>query len=144
MTTIKALAAAAALAIAAAGCAAETDSPATADSPPAGTQTTPTTDTPDTTEAAALTPNDAELLEELFLLLVRDLPSFIGETDAELLDLGYGICDVLDDGWTFTEVATEFAARFAGDLTEAQFGDAGYLMGAAIPAFCPEYEAQIP
>lgn len=81
---------------------------------------------------------DRSTREELFVELIHDeFPETEGVPDATLIDAAQATCDALDDGASMTDVALEIATSGApADLS-------GYIMGAGISAFCPEYQDEL-
>ena len=63
-------------------------------------------------------------------------------SEAEAVEIGKDICQVLDLGVTVDELFLE-AAQLPG-MTEETAGHLGALVGAAVPAFCPEHIDQLP
>ena len=57
-------------------------------------------------------------------------------SDAHAIEVGHGVCDVLESGYTFAQVGNVIVET--GNFTPYQ---AGYIVGAAAGAFCP---AQMP
>lgn len=63
----------------------------------------------------------------------------IEATDAQLLDTGHAVCSDLDNGMTPMGVAMSMA-----ETGNVSYYDSGFLTGAAVSAFCPEYLDDIP
>ena len=78
------------------------------------------------------------VLIDAYVLAMRDWfgPSL---TRSTAIELGQTMCDTIDDYGTV-------AATVDGVIASGEFrgmeGDVGYVMGTAIPVFCPEYEAE--
>ena len=53
--------------------------------------------------------------------------------EGQIIDIGYSTCDALDAGVTFETIATT-AYDSGMDMEEA-----GYIVGASVTAFCPEW-----
>lgn len=87
-----------------------------------------------TTVGVAPSPPDHEAD---FLLLVG--PQFPGVDDATLLDLGHLTCDLIaEDGGDFALTSSKLlAAGAAAGFDDPS--DTGYLLGGAIPTFCPQW-----
>jgi hypothetical protein len=58
-------------------------------------------------------------------------------TEAAAVNVGYGICDALDEGYDVYDVGA--IAMEAGYSA----GDAGWIIGSAVAAFCPRYGSQL-
>src|SRR5690606_3297067 len=63
-------------------------------------------------------------------------------SEAEAVEMGTAVCGVLDLGVTVDEFFLE-AAQLPG-MTEEIAGHLGAVVGAAVPAFCPEHLDQLP
>lgn len=82
--------------------------------------------------------------EEEFLYAVNSMDnSVIAYTsDSDLLNMGWGVCDVLDEGYTLDDIANELI--YNSDLsTETEFEAVGIIMAGAVSYLCPEYEYMI-
>ena len=121
--------------LAACGESAEAGNPSHTDSPP----TQLNTDGPLTQEQ--LEQIDPQVRERAYLetLSELDVPY---STEAEAVEIGKDLCRVLDLGVTVDELFLE-AAQLPG-MTEETAGHLGALVGAAVPAFCPEHIDQLP
>jgi len=77
--------------------------------------------------------------EEDFLKVIADggieWPS--GSTQA-IIDGGHGVCEDWDNGASFADEVASIT-----DATGWSDYDAGFFIGAATGAFCPEYEAKV-
>lgn len=60
---------------------------------------------------------------------------------ADLIEIGQASCDVIDAFGSVSEAMIAIAIDPTWDREMA--GDAGFTFGAAIPVFCPEYEAEL-
>lgn len=83
--------------------------------------------------------------EDYFLTEVRSTGnSYVdNNSDADLLKVGHQTCDVLDQGYTVTDVATYLVQN--SDSSDSSFFEfEGIVIGAAVRNLCPEYESQIP
>ncbi len=80
------------------------------------------------------------LAESVFPTLMRDAyPSEFGTVGDDLLnELGRSVCNGLDSGMDFQMMLE------AGVDQGYSYGASGYLLGAAISGFCPEYDYVIP
>jgi len=127
------LAAAAVSLLAATGCE-ETDD---------ATQTTNAASTPATVAANA--PEAPEETKELiYLLAVRGNPAFNDASDAELLELGHLMCDIIDDVDGDVRAAQlAMTIQMVSDGLDHMAEAAGHMFGAAVVSFCPEYEDQL-
>ena len=84
---------------------------------------------------------DPEVREKAYLetLSEMDVPY---STEEEAVEMGTAICRVLDLGVTVDELFLE-AAQLPS-MTEETAGHLGAVVGAAVPAFCPEHLDQLP
>lgn len=100
--------------------------------------TSPTS--PSTTEARRQTTTTVSqsIMIDAYVLAMRDWfgPSL---TRSTAIELGQTMCDTIDEYGTVSETVDGVIAsgKFRG-----MEGDVGYVMGTAIPVFCPEYEAE--
>lgn len=74
-------------------------------------------------------------VDDRYLAAVRQIGSVSGVTDAALLDAGHQVCGALDRGGSMASVAL-MGTSTAGD-------SGGAILGAAVPAFCPRYQATL-
>lgn len=66
----------------------------------------------------------------------------LSSSDADLINVGYQACEVLDSGYTLDELVTELV--MSGNYTtteETEF--VGMTIGAAIREFCPHHSWQV-
>ena len=69
-------------------------------------------------------------------------PSLAQTSDSVLLEAGLGVCADLDDGYDMsTTVANSLAG--AGGTGAAEQLMVGAVIGAAIPALCPQHQAAL-
>lgn len=95
-------------------------------------------DEPTNTVTVTAGPEVPQDKEDMFLTILRDGTDFFDDVpDNEILDLGYAVCEAWDAGVTFKDIAV--AAVDSG----IPAGDAGYLVGAATKAFCPQHSPKI-
>ena len=80
---------------------------------------------------ASLTSTGGDDRERMYLELVRD-NVFPGADQGQLLDIGYGICDLYDEGYTWIEVIAVLTDTLDGN-------DAGALNVYATGTLCPEH-----
>lgn len=86
--------------------------------------------------AAAPAGADAETLDEIAYITVLDEQGIYYSSEDAAIALGYGTCSALDAGATVPMVimaGIDGADGFYSDY------EVGYITGAAIAAFCPEY-----
>jgi len=80
--------------------------------------------------------------EELYLLALKamDNPILNVATDAELLQMGYSVCDALNAGFTTDDVIQYMAGEMAtsGMTSDIEVEAVGYIIGAADNALCPQ------
>lgn len=79
---------------------------------------------------------DAETLDELAYIMALDEEGIAYSTEDNAIALGYGTCNALDAG-----ASVEMVVLAGIDGADGYFSDyeVGYITGAAIAAFCPEY-----
>lgn len=99
---------------------------------------------PSTTVAVAVSPtfSSEPATEDAFLSLVRANTNLEWVfSDDELLALGWQFCGFLDQGLTADYIFETMAeATMDGGMDESTAMDLASLFGAAIGAFCPEYD----
>lgn len=81
--------------------------------------------------------SDSSINEQAFVLAItNEYPELAGH-DAQLIELGHGACELIDSGATLDD--------FTGIANDAGFdvGTYGFIVGAAISAFCPENQSFI-
>lgn len=107
----------------------------------AGSDSTSTSsESPTTTVARRQTTTtiSQSVMIDAYVMAMRD---WFGSslTRSTAIELGQTMCDTIDDYGTV-------AATVDGVIASGEFrgmeGDVGYVMGTAIPVFCPEYEAE--
>jgi hypothetical protein len=93
----------------------------------------PSQDDPPTPEVA---PSD----EELYLLGIKAMnnPILNVATDAQLLEMGYSVCEALNAGFTTDDVIQYMAGEMAssGMTSDIEVEAVGYIIGAADSALC--------
>lgn len=86
--------------------------------------------------AAGVGAASADTIDEIaYIAALDDEGIYYSSADAAI-ELGYASCEALDSGATVTQVVNagiDGAAGFYSDY------EVGYITGAAIGAFCPEY-----
>ena len=121
--------------LAACGDSAEVGNPSNTDSPT--TQLNP--DEPLTQEQ--LEQIDPNVREKAYIATL-DKMGVPYSSEADAVEMGTAVCEVLDLGVTVDEFFLE-AAQLPG-MTEETAGHLGVVVGAAVPAFCPEHLDQLP
>lgn len=115
---------------------------------PTTTMTVPTTTTttrPTTTTTARAT-TEAANVEDTFLSVLRDhsdgLPFNWSDVmnDEDMLAMALVFCGGLDSGLTWEELSGAYFDGY-GKAEDADLEMFGWFMGAAVTAFCPEYES---
>lgn len=82
---------------------------------------------------------EEDLMEEAFLVTIREeFPEFAASPDSEVIALGTAACEALDLGATMSDFADEAIAAGTDP------GDLGFILGAAVPTFCPEHTDALP
>lgn len=82
--------------------------------------------------------------EDQFLAAVNGAGNSIVLTtsDSDLLDMGWSVCNVLDQGYDLNDIADELI--YNSDLsTQEEFEAVGVIMGGAVSYLCPEYQYMI-
>ena len=65
-----------------------------------------------------------------------------GNTDSDLVNLGYQVCSALDTGATVYDLVVSLVST--GDYTDQASQEfAGSIIGAAVANFCPVYSSQL-
>jgi hypothetical protein len=102
--------------------------------------------TPAPTPTSTWTPSPEPVYsdEDLYLDAVNEYGNSIifATSDAELLELGWSVCDVLDMGYDINDIADEFIYNSTLS-TEEEFAALGTIVGGAVIYLCPEYEYMI-
>ena len=79
--------------------------------------------------------------EELYLIGIKsmDNPILNLATDAQLLEMGYSVCEALDAGFTVEDIIQYMAVQMVGEgmTSDAESEAVGYIIGAADTALCP-------
>jgi len=82
--------------------------------------------------------------EDEFLWAVGDMNNDIIDysSDSDLLDMGWAVCDVLDDGYDINDIIDYFL--YESDFsTEEEYEAIGIVIGGAVIYLCPEYAYMI-
>jgi len=96
------------------------------------------TPTPAPPPAPAATTKPVDVKLEAFVLTVKSrLPNL---PRAEAISLGKTICDTID---SFGTVQATFVAIASDPRFKGMYEDVGFITGAAVPTFCPKYEAEV-
>ncbi len=102
--------------------------------------------TPAPTPTSTWTPDPEPVYsdEELFLDAVsvygNDITDYM--SDSDLLEMGWTVCDVLDEGYTLDDIVNEFLYNSTLS-TEEEFAAVGTIVGGAVVYLCPEYSYMI-
>jgi len=117
-----------------------TAAPTSTTSPPSTTTSTSSTTT-STTEAPVDLP--PVVVEQVFLELLRDESAIFAVADDDtLLGMARSYCELIDAFDGDTDAALLAVARAAVE-SEMDAQAAGYALGAAVTAFCPEHSAAL-
>ena len=110
-------------------------SPTVSSSPTAkATPSSPATKAAPYSPTAKATPSGGDDNEQLYADFIRDALGVGYEiSDEQIIDIGKNVCVAFDSGVSFEEVGSLFLNE--GMSPE----DAGTIIGAAIPAFCPQH-----
>ena len=96
----------------------------------------PSQDDPPTPAPEAATSN-----EDLYLLGIKSMnnPILNVATDAQLLEMGYSVCEALNAGFTVEDIIDYMARQMfsEGMTSDAEVEAVGYIIGAADTALCP-------
>lgn len=88
------------------------------------------------------TPEAASSNEELYLLGIKSMsnPILNVATDAQLLEMGYSVCEALNAGFTTNDIIQYMAGEMAsnGMTSDVEVEAVGYIIGAADSALCPQ------
>jgi len=119
------------------GCAAAEPAPTTETSTTSSTTTSSSSTT--TTEPPPVSLPQS-VVDEVYLELLRDESLIFAVSDDQtLLDLGRSYCELIDAAGGDTDAAVLAVAQ-AAIGSDMDPGAAGYAMGAAVTAFCPEHQ----
>lgn len=79
--------------------------------------------------------------EELYLLSIKSMSNSILNvaTDAQLLEMGYSVCEALNAGFSVDDVIQYMATQMVGEgmTSDVETEAVGYIIGAADSALCP-------
>jgi hypothetical protein len=100
-----------------------------------GCATAPVTSSASTTSAASS--RDLQI-DALVLTIQRRVP---GTTRASAIDLAKTACNAIDEAGSITEFIAQVATDPEIDLKMS--GDMAYVVGVAVPIYCPEYRAEM-
>ena len=100
-------------------------------------------DTPSSTattfkKATTTTLSQSSLVDSFVRAMSEEFP---GATRSEYIPLGKAACDALDRIGSIYGVITEIVIDQTISSSEANY--LGFIIGVAIPAFCPEYTAEL-
>jgi hypothetical protein len=83
-------------------------------------------------------PSQSSLVDSFVGAMSEEFP---GATRSEYISLGKTACDALDRVGSIDGVLTEIVID--PTISSSEAGDLGFIIGVAIPAFCPEYTAEL-
>lgn len=104
---------------------------------------TPTVTVTENVPVPAPEPETEDILsnEELYLLGIKSMnnPILNVATDAQLLEMGYSVCEALNAGFTVDDVIQYMATQMVGEgmTSDVETEAVGYIIGAADSALCP-------
>lgn len=79
--------------------------------------------------------------EELYLIGIKSMsnPILNVATDAQLLEMGYSVCEALNAGFTTEDIIAYMAVQMAGEgmTSDIEVEAVGYIIGAADSVLCP-------
>jgi len=90
-----------------------------------------------TSTTSAASSRDLQI-DALVLTIQRRVP---GTTRASAIDLAQTACNAIDEAGSITEFITQVATDPKIDLKMS--GDMAYIVGVAVPTYCPEYAAEM-
>lgn len=107
--------------------------------------TSASSDTGTTQVDPAPAPEPVYTDEDYFITEVRSSGnSYVdNNSDSDLIKIGHQTCDVLDQGYTVTDVA-QYLVENGNSNDSAFYEFEGIVIGAAVRNLCPEYIDQIP
>jgi hypothetical protein len=78
--------------------------------------------------------------EDLYVMALRSHNNYIidNSSDAELIDVGYTVCEVFAEGYTFEEIAYAIVLDSPNE-SDAYYEFAGLVVGTASSTLCPQY-----
>lgn len=89
----------------------------------------------------ATTALPAELLEAAYLAVVRtNAPLLAASSDADLVALGHQMCATVEEAGSMTGAQVALALQMARDGNTYMAESVGTVLGAAVVAYCPEYQ----
>lgn len=88
-------------------------------------------------------PEPTYSIDDIFVAAVRDENAYLASnyTDAELVDLGGMICKYFDDGGSMTSLAAYLVTNI--EATDEAYSFMGFIIGASIGAYCPQYTSEV-
>lgn len=94
----------------------------------------------DTYVAPAPEPEPVVTDEDLYVMALRSHNNSIidSSSDADLVDVGYTVCQVLAEGYTFDEIAYAIVMDSPNE-SDAYYEFAGLVVGTASATLCPQY-----
>ncbi len=77
--------------------------------------------------------------DDLYVMAIRDQYPYYASlySDLELINIASSACQYFDEGGTFEELAYYLVMSI--DASEDAFGFMGFVIGAGVAAYCPEY-----
>ena len=84
-------------------------------------------------------PASADTTTDAYLTILENRGIYAEDGDAHLISAGLTVCDMLDDGNSLKSVGMTVYRN-----TDLSAASSGYLVGASIAAFCPQYEVLLP
>jgi hypothetical protein len=86
------------------------------------------------------TPEPVYTDEEQFLNSVNGHgnPVIANIPDSDLLEMGYQVCSVLDEGYTVDDIIYEFVYN-SNLSSDSELEAVGLIIGASVGSLCPEY-----
>ena len=90
------------------------------------------------TETVTSAPQESQALsnEDAFVQVIRgEFPNLQG-SDEDVIAVGHSICGAFDSGRPIDKIADDIVETSGG----FNYYDAGFIIGASVPAFCPEHQ----
>lgn len=103
-----------------------------------GCATAPVTSSASTTSTTSAASSRDLQIDALVLTIQRRVP---GTTRASAIDLAKTACNAIDEAGSITEFIAQVATD--SEIDSKTSGDMAYVVGVAVPIYCPEYRAEM-
>jgi len=92
-------------------------------------------------------PAPVESPEDQYINALRSMNNkyIASASDADLIDVGYSVCEAFDSGITVDELSSALVQEFSGQgITDTSFYEAiGMIIGASALVLCPQYSSLV-